>query len=503
MRRLLNIPLIVILMGVGALAMFVPVLHALVLRDWLSARSFFYSGTIFLFLTFLLSISTYDSRRPRNLTRNHLLALTLCFALLPAMLAVPFLEAAGGDVTFLDAYFEMVSSLTTTGATLFDDPAALAPSLHLWRALVGWLGGFFLWVAAIAILAPMNLGGFEVTAVGGIRQSEVALYSVDPRGLLLRYSRQFAPIYVGLTLALWLILVLLQADPFVAFCHAMSTLSTSGISPVGGIEGTLSGIPGEIFVLLFMGFALSRRTFTREIGEDGIKRLWRDPEFRLGLLFVVVVPALLFLRHWLGAEGRAAEGELIVALRALWGGVFTVLSFLTTTGFVAEDWTAAQDWSGVSTSGLVLLGLALTGGGVATTAGGVKLLRVYALYKHGMREIERLVNPSSVGGAGVVARQIRRQGAFVASVFFMLYTVSMAIVMTGLAMTGLSFEPALILTASALSTTGPLAEVAGEMPIAISAIGAAGKTILIGAMILGRLEMLVIIALVNPAFWRQ
>ncbi len=503
MRRLVNIPLIVILMGAGALAMFVPVMHALALRDWLSARSFFYSGTIFLFLTFLLSISTYDTRRPRNVTRSHLLALTLFFAVLPAMMAVPFYEATGGEVTFLDAYFEMVSSLTTTGATLFDDPAALAPSLHLWRALVGWLGGFFLWVAAIAILAPMNLGGFEVSATAGMRQSETGIYSVDPRDLLARYARQFAPVYAGLTLVLWIVLVVLRADPFVAFCHALSTLSTSGISPVGGMEGTVSGIPGEMFVLLFMGFALSRHTFTHESGAGGFRRLWRDPEFRLGLSCLAVVPALLFLRHWVGVYEGKADADIFVALRALWGSIFTVLSFLTTTGFVAEDWTAAQAWSGMPASGVVLMGLALIGGGVATTAGGVKLLRVHALYKHGMREVERLVNPSSVGGAGAVARHIRRQGAFVASVFFMLYTVSMAVVMIALALTGLGFEPAMILTVSALSTTGPLAAVAGEAPIALAEIGTSAKWILCGAMVLGRLEMLVIVALLNPAFWRQ
>ena len=96
--------------------------------------------------------------------------------------------------------------------------------------------------------------------------------------------------------------------------------------------------------------------------------------------------------------------------RALWGGLFTVLSFLTTTGFESEQWLAASDWSRLESPGLILMGLALLGGGVATTAGGVKLLRVYALMRHGERELDRLVHPSSVGGSGQTARRIRRQG---------------------------------------------------------------------------------------------
>ncbi|MHC0052852.1 TrkH family potassium uptake protein [Actibacterium sp. D379-3] len=505
MHRLLNIPLMVILMGIAALAMFLPAFHAMVLHDLSTARSFFYAFLLFLFLALILGITTYNGRA-RNLARSHLLALPATFALLPLMLAVPFAEAVP-DTTFLSAYFEMVSSLTTTGATLFDDPARLPDSVHLWRALVGWLGGFFVWVTAIAILAPMNLGGFEVISTDtidrGARPVEDSVRTTDPRERLLRYSAQLLPVYAGLTALLWLLLILAGEDSFIAACHAMSTLATSGISPVGGLQGAQAGIPGEMFIFVFFAFALSRQTFTPDAGRDGWRRLTRDPEFAMGLGCVAVVPMFLFLRHWLGAYDVDEQQNIVAALHALWGSVFSVLSFLTTTGFASADWAQARDWSGLQTPGLVLLGLALTGGGVATTAGGVKLLRVYALYKHGLREMEKLVHPSSVGGAGAFARHIRRHGAYVAWVFFMLFALSIAVVMTALSLTGLSFEDVTILSVSALSTTGPLAAVAGEIPIQFSELGVAGKLIVAAAMVLGRLEMLAIIALLNPEFWRQ
>ena len=148
------------------------------------------------------------------------------------------------------------------------------------------------------------------------------------------------------------------------------------------------------------------------------------------------------------------------------------------------------------------MGLALFGGGVATTAGGVKLLRVYALYKHGLREMEKLVQPSSIGGAGQVARRLRRQGAYVAWIFFMLFVLSIAAVMVILAATGLDFETALILTIASLTTTGPLVSVVADGAAAAALSTDVAKVTLSAAMVLGRLETLVIIALLNPEFWR-
>jgi trk system potassium uptake protein TrkH len=99
------------------------------------------------------------------------------------------------------------------------------------------------------------------------------------------------------------------------------------------------------------------------------------------------------MRHWLGALEVETVANFRNALEALWGSAFTVLSFLTTTGFVSDSWEAAQTWSGLETPGLLMVGLVLMGGGVATTAGGLKLLRVYALYKHGVREMGKLIYP--------------------------------------------------------------------------------------------------------------
>lgn len=132
----------------------------------------------------------------------------------------------------------------------------------------------------------------------------------------------------------------------------MSVMATSGISATGGVENAASGIAGEMVMFLFMFFALSRLTFSSDTVTAGQGRLDKDPEFRTGLLIVFGVPLLLFLRHWVAAYEVDAGEDLPRALHALWGTLFTVMSFLSTTGFESVHWEAARSWSGLETPGM-------------------------------------------------------------------------------------------------------------------------------------------------------
>jgi trk system potassium uptake protein TrkH len=504
MIRIRNMPLFLVLTGIMALAMYVPALHGLVNQRFAEARAFFYAGTLGLFLVVLVTITLSSRPRRGDSGLRDLAALFAAFTVLPLFLAWPFYEAVK-TTSFLNAYVEMVSSITTTGATLFD-PERLSNTVHLWRALVGWLGGLIMWIAAAAVLAPLNLGGFEVTASAEPGQGDTPLDRFErseANRRLQRSARQLTPIYVGLTLVLWLCLMIAGERPLIGVSHAMATLATSGISPVGGVIHGQSGLVGEALIFLFMFFALSRLTFSSDTITTARPGLHNDPEFRIGLLLVAGVTLVLFLRHWIAAFDLDAVEEFTAAGRALWGGMFTVLSFLTTTGFESSDWVDARNWSGLGNPGMILLGLSLVGGGVATTAGGVKLLRVYALYLNGLRELERLVHPNSVGRAAGQGRRIRRKGAFVAWVFFMLFAISVATVTSLFTATGISFENAILLTISALSTTGPLITAAADTPLALADMDTLAKLILSAAMVLGRLEMLAIIALMNPVLWRD
>jgi len=380
MAWILRLPFLVILTGVGAVAMFLPAAHAATLGHYHTARVFLYSGVIFFMLALTVGIAT-SGYIPRNRARSQLAALLGAYILLPAMMAVPFHQAVQ-DTSFLNAWFEMVSDFTTTGATLYDTPGRLLPSLHFWRALVGWMGGFFVLLCAAAVLAPLDLGGIEVLSgkVPG-RAAQGAgqiIRGADPSERLVRHTVALFPAYTGLTLMLWVLLLMSGDTGLTALSLAMSTLSTSGIVPEIPLHAGRSGIPGEVFIFIFLTFALTRRSLPGAVLTDRNRSILSDHEVRLAGFLLILVPAILFLRHWwafLATEEMMSAGTM---LGAIWGALFTTTSFLTTTGFESSDWQATRAWSGLGNPGLILMGLAMIGGGIATTAGGLKLLRVYA-----------------------------------------------------------------------------------------------------------------------------
>lgn len=504
MKTLLKLPFLVILMAVCAVSMLVPMAHAIRIGDFFTARIFLHSGLLEFLLTALIALALLN-RPPARSARTQLIHLFAAFLILPVLLSFPMLFLHTGATAF-DLYFEMLSCLTTTGASVFDDASRLNEPTHLWRALVGWMGGFLMLLSAVAIFSPMNLGGFEVYAIkpaGAPSRGISQIRAADVSDRLASYSWRMAPVYVGVTALLAVALTLTGERPFVSAIVAMATLSTSGITSTGDSGRMMIGYGGEALVFVFMIFAVSRVLMPTDLKVPKLKDIWWDHEFKLALAFVTTLPMLLFLRHWIGALDWSDQQDIPQALSAAWGSVFTVLSFLTTTGFVSTSWHDSQLWSGLENTGTALLGLSVMGGGVATTAGGIKLLRVYALYKHGARELQKLSFPRSVGGAGGAARHIRREGAYVAWLFFMLFAITTALVMLALTLSGLTFEESLAFGTSALSTTGPLAAAVLENGAGYGALNVWAKVILCFGMVLGRFETLAIIALLNPEFWRR
>ena len=164
------------------------------------------------------------------------------------------------------------------------------------------MGGLFIWVTAAAIMAPLNLGGFEVTssARGGsaARVDRVlqADAQTDPRERIHPPRAPDGPVYIALTGVLWISLVSAGERPLIAICHAMSVLATSGISPVSGLDEARSGILGEALILLFFVFAFSRKSFSPGygMGLDRIGAVYRDVEARIATYTIILVPSALF-----------------------------------------------------------------------------------------------------------------------------------------------------------------------------------------------------------------
>lgn len=508
MRRLLDLPLLVILIGLAGIAMFVPATHALALRDHELARNFAYMALLVLIFAGMLGLARANVV-PRNVARNHLISLALAYAILPPILALPLVQRAAGGAEFGAAIFEMLSAFTTTGAPVLEGP--LKPSVHLWRSLVGWLGGLFALVMVFSVLAPLNLGGVEVEtgripgrASPGMQQiTRVA----DPSERMARFAAGIFPFYLGLTLVLWGGLYMAGESGFVALCHAMGGLSTSGISPLpGGTADGQGGFLAEAAMALVLVLALSRRPLLGLLRQGGTARLWRDPELGLAGSILGVVVLGLFLLGLYGALTDPQEHGLFQALGVFWALVFTCLSFLTTTGYVSSFWALWPGWSGLASPDLLLWALAIVGGGVATTAGGVKLLRVYALLRFGEQELDRVIHPSAVARmrtSTTISRAASGQGTAMAWVFFMIFGLSIAAFVAALTVLGVSFDESLVLALSALTTTGPLVTQSGGIGASYGGQSGAVQVVLGFAMVVGRIEALAILAILLPENLRR
>lgn len=504
-RALGRLPLVVLILGLAGLLMLVPALQAAMVRQFPLARAFFYSACLVGVGTVILGLAT-ALMRPRDTGRNHLAAVAGVYLLLPAVLALPLLPQEGGALGLGAAWFEMLSAFTTTGATLYA-PADLPGPVHLWRGLVGWAGGYFTVVAALAVMAPLTLGGMELitgrTPGRGARGAGQVARVASLRARVLRYGWGLFPAYAGLTGLLWLGLMIAGEEPLTGAIHAMSTLSTSGITPVaGGVAGARSGVAGEVLVFAFLALALSRRPLLRALGPDVNRPRGLDAEGVTAAVILGATAAVLALRLLWGAGLQGRLGEFGAMAEAIWGALFAAMSFLTTTGFQAQGWRVGADWSGLVPAGAVLWGLAIVGGGIATTAGGVKLLRVAALFRHTTRELDRVIYPSLVPAMPQGERRLREEATRAAWVFFTLFALSIAVVTAALTLVGTSFEAALVQTLAALTATGPLVDQVPGLGGDWADSGGAARVVLGGAMILGRMEVLAVLALVLPESWR-
>lgn len=499
MGILRSAPLLVVFMVIAALVMLLPAMHGALMGEYRVGRAFFYSSLSLLVICTMIAIARGVYRAP-NPARSHAIALIAAYGVGPPMLALPMVQSGVG-IGFSAAWFDMLSALTTTGAPMFTGQD-LPMTIMLWRAMVGWLGGLFILVMAAAVLLPMGLGGAEVVAAKPSARFETAIKSAaaSQGTVLTRTALLIFPIYGAFTLILWAALSFAGEDSFAALVTAMAVLSTSGITQAGGYVAQNSGFLGEAVIFIFLIAALSRHNLPIRAQQGRLTRGDRfyDPEMRLGLAVVLLTSLALFVYHWIG---RTPPSDA-TALGAVWGGLLLGLSFLTTTGITTASTQEALAWAGLVSPGLMLMGLAIIGGGAATAAGGVKLLRIYALLRHGERELERLVHPHSLGGAGQTARYIRRNGAISAWVFFILFALSIGAGTAALTLTGMGFDASIGFVIAAITNTGPLATSLPDLPLSWGDLGGAQMAILGVIMVAGRIELLVLLAVFSPDTWR-
>jgi trk system potassium uptake protein TrkH len=488
--RFSKLPLLISIPGVFVSMFLIPAVYAFGVGALIEGRTFLYAFVLGLFLIGFLGVAI-ETNQLVNHRYNQLWSLVAFFLGLPLFLAIPLNELSQVG-SFLDAYLDMVSVITTTGLPIFEIEYS-NDTLLIWRVFIGWASGFMMWVFAWTVFAPLNLGGFEHLQGHSENlienQIKASVRQQNSAAKFWREAVRLAPVYLFITFVAAALIKFVGNGLLFSILSAMTAMATFGIKIPGAASDAWWY---EIILMVVMCFALSRALFTRTLLKN--KSLRKDPELRLAIILIVIVFLAFLFLHWSNTM------EFIELLQNSWGVLFTSISFLTTTGFVSE-YMPFKDGK-LGTGALLMAALATFGGGVATTAGGVKLLRIFILVSHSKSEIDRLIIPSRVVSGQNGGQSGGFNNAMLACVFFMLFLITLAAILLGLALCGISVQRSLQLTLASLTNTGPLVTVMSAGEVVILDLPVIAKILLIFSMVFGRLEVLALLALLNPKIYR-
>lgn len=419
--------------------------------------------------------------------REAFLLAAMLWTVLPVFGALPLLPY----LSPWDAYFEALSALTTTGYTSIADFDAMPRSVLLWRSVMQWCGGLATILLAVVLLGLFGLGGLAVyrSAIPSGSEDETLVHRLQEtfQAVLWVYGLLT---FLGV-LALWLT----GTTVFESLCFAMSAISSGGFSPHPTSAASLT-IGSRLVLVLMMLIAAVNFTLHWAAFHGRWRGYLGDSEIRiLVAIGFVLVPLITYLL--MSNIGRSFG-------QAVEEGLFAFVSVMSTTGFIDLPFAVtvgATEWP--APLSLMLLILAMVGGAAGSTAGGIKLLRMYLLMRQGGAELTRLSYPSAVvpvryGGFTVSATVLQATWNFL-----MLFVLSLAALTVLLAIFGIEFQTAITLAVGALSNSGPAMQyVMLDIP-AISELPLPARIALMGGMLAGRLEILALLGLMSISFWRR
>ena len=417
--------------------------------------------------------------------RDGFLIVVLFWTVLASFGALPLFLSNNPAMGLTDAFFESMSGLTTTGATVLVGIDDLPISVRYYRQQLQWLGGMGIVVLAVAVMPMLGIGGMQLYRAetpGPIKNSKLT-----PR--ITETAKALWYIYLGLTVACAIGYWLAGMTVFDAIGHSFSTVAIGGFSThdasIGFFDSPLISAIASLFMIAAgMNFALHFLA----LRQRNFLVYLQDTEVRVFLGFLLFVTVLTCGVLW-------STNTFSDATTTLWHGVFQVISIGTTTGFT----TSGFHWW-PSLLPVLLIMMSGIGGCAGSTAGGVKVIRMILLYKQGRREINQLIHPSAffpikLGGKPVPDNVINAIWGF-----FALYIFSYLVLSLAMTATGADPLTAFSAVTACLNNLGPgLGAVAKNY----ASIDPAGKWILSGAMLMGRLELFTLLVLLTPAFWRS
>ncbi len=433
--------------------------------------------SILMTLGFLCWFLTKNNKQELSLSDGFIITV-LFWIVLSVSGSIPFI-LYGFPV--VDSFFESMSGITTTGATVFTGLDELPKSLLIYRQLLQWLGGMGLIVLAIAVMPLLGIGGgqlFKTQTPGPMSEQRLT-----PR--ITSTARALWSIYLVLTVLCVFSYRFAGMNYFDAVSHSFSTVSIGGFSTHDLSIGYFDSQSVEIVCIAFMLLsAMSFAVHYSAIYRKQVLKYFYDPELRFFFSLLMVIFSLVSI--------SLVFNNVEDPIR---GGLFQTVSILTTTGFLTEEYSS---WPAYIS--LMLLVGAFMGACSGSVGGGIKSWRILIMLKHAYKQIFKIIHPDSINTIKLGKKVVESSVSEAVWGFFSIYIISFMVLFLLVLATGLDFISAFSAVGACLNNLGPgLGDVASNY----ASVPSTTKLILCFAMILGRLEIFTFLVVLMPAFWRR
>ncbi|MDR1029168.1 MAG: TrkH family potassium uptake protein [Clostridiales Family XIII bacterium] len=483
----LNFKFIVRIVGVVNLltvgAMFPALVVSLICAEYNMTAALGVVMAVLLVAGLLLSLATGNARSSNIRVREGLLVVAICWILLSALGALPYV-VSGEMRSFADAFFESVSSFSTSGASMIPDPSALPRSLLFWRSLSNWVGGMGILVLAISILPAFGFGAANIV------NAETAAPTTDKiRTRMSDNAKSLFLIYLSLTAIEFLLLLVGGMNPYEAVIHAFGSMANGGLSNYADGIKHFNSVYIEVVISVFCILASLNFVSYRLIARRRFRDFFKEPEIRLFFIILASILVLTILVLMV-KEVYATPGE------AIRYGLFQAVAFVTTAGYANTDYGA---WPGFCKA-LMFLALFI-GGCSASTAGGVKVIRLAVILALVRRNVYKRLHPNAVVAVKLGEQSIAADRVSNITVYVFVYLMVFAAGSLLLSLDGQGVTTSVSAALAALSNAG-----LGFGRLGITSgfeiFSTGGRLLLSLLMLIGRLEIFTIILLLTPTFWR-
>lgn len=404
------------------------------------------------------------------------------WAVLPALAASPFILGAPAT-SITHAYFEAMSGMTTTGTTVFTRLEDLPPGVLLWRSILQWLGGLGIIIVALVFLPVLRVGGmqhFQAEAFDTMGKVLPRVYDISS-GLL--------QVYIGLTLAAIAAYMAFGMTGFEAVNHAMTTIATGGFSTSDASFASFTG-PLEYVSVVFMILAgLPFIRFIQLIGGSW-NAVWKDVQVRAFLRWTIYAVGAVILYRMATSDAPFPD--------ILRGTMFNVVTLFTGTGYGSEDVSA---WGDFPLLVVVLVGF--IGACTASTGCSLKVFRYLVLFEAIRAQMQRLRRPNEIVALRLGGKRLEPDVISSVIVMFTVFVASFMALAVALSLTGLEMRTAITAAWTAICNVGPVFGPEVGPSGAVDGFSTTAKWLMIFGMYLGRLEILTVLVLVLPRFWRD